>query len=604
LAYLALPTLTLCLFVVFAALGAPNSPVIFPLALTGVSVALALAARAAQAVSTAGSNSPPHSTQTATRMALICAGAFVSSVLIMLWVSSVFFDNSWDGQCYHQETVLKIAQDWNPLRQLRDPIYQVLAPWFNAKGHEFIAVSLLASTGNIEVGKVTNLLLLLASFFLSFDFFERLLGQRKSAFSCAVLAAANPVSLVQLPTFYVDGAVASTYLCLLSSIGAALLGANLSIVSTGIICSVVILANLKLSADLILFVTLISTCLFITFSARKSQKSWKMLSVSAVAGCSALIVGINPYAMNVLQLLRHPTDSLKLNQYGVRVLSTCAPSNYFKTYNNQLSRIGASILAKTNNSSDNTSGARFRSIYPQTLLAAHPNLRPVSFENEPVTFPPPFVFDKHDLQLFELCDVRLGGFGPWFGEVLIAAVMLVLVNSVFVPKKYLLSGNSLVVLFMAVTVALSTLAIEHAWWARYAPILWFFVVFLILECSLLGKDVKGPVRLCAPVLSVLLFGNVLLVEVPNLSANWKNSEMFRQQLNLAKQKCDQSGGETFIAIYVPEFVTHHPAIGERFTEAKIPWKLVKQPPDSSDYCYRVSDLPVFCYAETVHQAGQ
>lgn len=576
LAYLGLPTLALILFVIFAASGAATSPVIFPLAL--ISVCSGLGYQVYKQLRSA-------------KIALCYSVIFGLSVLLILALSAFLLDTSWDGQCYHQETVIKVAQGWNPIRNLRDPIYQAMSPWFNAKAHEFVAVTIFAATGLIEAGKATNLFLLLASIFLTFDFFKRLIDTSKAAGFCALIAACNPVVLVQLPTYYVDGCVASVYLCLLSSVGSWFLNQNLIFVAIGIFCSVCLLANLKLSAVWILLVTFISTSALAIAGQRDSKKLLKLLIIWMISAGISLVVGVNPYAMNLWHLVRHPAQYLKESEESVRDIGLFAPPKFLDTYTNQVTRIGTSILAKTNNSSEIAASSKFEQMYPYHLYAEHPNLHSFRFDCKPVEFPFPFFFDQEDLSLFQYCDLRLGGFGPWFGEVLIGAIFLLAFALACIRPK--LRSSATLALYFATVVALSTLSIAHAWWARYAPILWLFPCWLLLSCYVMSASNRA-VRVVTCGLFGLLLCDSFIVALPNWSTSYESCLVFREQLAQAKEKCRQDN--TCIDIYIPPFILVHSSVEERFREAGVPCKQVDAPPRPGDFCYRVTDLPFFAYA--------
>lgn len=577
LAFLALPPLTLVLFVATSACGFPNSPLVFPTALLLTVAALTYLLRRTK-----------HFAKQVFPVALL----FVVSVAFILGACSLVFDNSWDGQTYHQEIVMRIVKEWNPIRTLKDPVYQVMPPWFNAKGHEFIATAIYAVTHNIESAKATNLFVFIASIFFSFEFYKSVMRNRKIASVFALLSAMNPVTVVQLSTYCVDGAVGSVFLCLVSSIGLVFLEQNTLLAIIGIICSVILLMSLKLSVVWLLSVTFICSMAFSFFYFRDLKKSIHLLKLSAVACAIALVVGINPYALNTYHLIRHPMASIKLSAESVKFIGRFAPPEFFRSFPNQFLRMGASLFATTNNSNDIASGADFAKIYPSKLVQEHPNLQPEEFDHRTVNIAPPFAFTALELALFNRCDVRVGGFGPWFGELLVLSFVLLLIVLVRHQKEKL-STESKVVLFLAGVVALSALFLEHAWWARFVPQFWLLPICFLIASRQMQKNANGAQAIIAVAL-ILLTGEVLLVAVPNLVANWRVSTVFHAELSKAKARCEQEN--LVINIYAPKFVTLYPTVEERIREAKVPCKLTDIPPAPTDYCYRVTDLPIFCYA--------
>ncbi|BAY47545.1 hypothetical protein SAMD00079811_51630 [Scytonema sp. HK-05] len=78
---------------------------------------------------------------------------FILTMLISIWISSAFYDLSWDGQVYHQKAVYHLANNWNPFKAKVGDI------WVDhyAKGPWIYAASIYKLIGQIEVGKTFNI---------------------------------------------------------------------------------------------------------------------------------------------------------------------------------------------------------------------------------------------------------------------------------------------------------------------------------------------------------------------------------------------------------------------------------------------------------------
>ena len=73
------------------------------------------------------------------------------------------------------------------------------------KGAWMVAAALYRGVGRIEAGKALALLLGLAAAAFAAAVSLRLFASRRVALAIAMVAAANPITIAQLSTFYVDG---------------------------------------------------------------------------------------------------------------------------------------------------------------------------------------------------------------------------------------------------------------------------------------------------------------------------------------------------------------------------------------------------------------
>jgi hypothetical protein len=134
--------------------------------------------------------------------------AIIVSTSACWWLT----DNSYDGNAYHGEAIVRLLEGWNPIYEPE------VSPtrWVNgyAKALEMCSAAISAFTGNVESGKVINFIL--AGSALSFVWaavrrsFAALSNKR--VWIVTLLFGANPVLLTQVLTFYNDYAL---YCCAL-----------------------------------------------------------------------------------------------------------------------------------------------------------------------------------------------------------------------------------------------------------------------------------------------------------------------------------------------------------------------------------------------------
>lgn len=600
LAYLALPAFTLVLFVAFAALGAINTaaPYIVSELIVIASLYLAL--------------------QKVSKSRIKCTvltAMFAVSIAAITALSTAVLDSSWDGQTYHQETVICISQGWNPIMTLKDPLYQVIPPWYNAKGFEYIASAMYSATHHLESGKATNFFLMLASLFLAYTLFVNLSNDRKRAALYAVLIAVNPITTTQLCTFYVDGVVGSTYTCLLSSISLLFLKKSNLLTYAGILFSTIILINLKLSSVLLVAITyacalIVSTSVFNAKVCRVKFARNLTLLLIVSAG-----VGINPFAANLYRLCRSPAETLKLSAQSVKFIENFAPPGFFEAYPNYFMRLATSLLCETNDSNAIATEPKYKLATVQQIIAEHPNLEIRSFENTPIRIAVPFSLSPGELKKFKHCDIQLGGFGPWFGEAvfIVSLISLCVLFKTAWKKRETLPNDPVLykekaerstnradsnsVLFFCISATtISTLAIEHSWWARFVPQLWTIPVVAMIWWQTTGPagHLKRITNVTAVLVCLLLLGDASIVAVANFLSNFETTNIYNKEIRAAQIDCQKNNGACLL-IYSPETVSLHPAVQIRLDESQLHTQITHNPPGQSDTCYRVTDLPIFVF---------
>src|SRR5690606_30770438 len=147
-------------------------------------------------------------------------GIPLAVLFLSIWISGCFYDITFDGQAYHQEAIIQLEAGWNPYRQyLPDTVNQAI--WVNhyAKGMEIVQSMIYATFQDIELGKSVNLLLWGGSVFIVLALllrFESISLGRSVLLS--ILISSSPVVFNQLLTYYVDGALSSCILILVTMI--------------------------------------------------------------------------------------------------------------------------------------------------------------------------------------------------------------------------------------------------------------------------------------------------------------------------------------------------------------------------------------------------
>ncbi|MGE5224707.1 MAG: hypothetical protein ACM3PY_19905, partial [Omnitrophica WOR_2 bacterium] len=291
---------------------------------------------------------------------LILTGFAIITLLSCLSyaISSRFFDLSWDGRDYNQKAIRALSSGWDPVYNEQQPTDIYYNTWLNhyPKGAWIASASLYQLTGNIEGAKVFNLLLIAAVFFMALAFCLRF-PQLKTwqAVLISLMLAANPVSIYQSLSFYVDGQVASILaLLLLTFLLAFIQSDDISLVS--IFAILLIGLNLKFTATayiVLLTIGLLAAGFYLEKRAlanipgiqhlsangllgnsqtpsTKSRQFRRLLAVT-IAGVflGVLVAGFNPYVTNLIYY-RNPFfpvwgDSVYNQEY---IVGSQMPSNF------------------------------------------------------------------------------------------------------------------------------------------------------------------------------------------------------------------------------------------------------------------------------------
>jgi hypothetical protein len=423
-------------------------------------------------------------------------GSITVLSFVFLLISGAFFDLSWDGQSYHQVAVIELARGWNPLYD--PPLPPVVPSVFDVslpinhypKGPWFCAASLFTLTNQIEQGKVFNLLLLAAAFFLSLSACADLDRSRPArAILLAAVAALNPVVISQSLTFYVDGQMASLLTCMGALMyrvarrpdGPGLLALSLCLV---------MMVNVKFTG---LAYALIFGATFLVWMFLARKEEWKLTSLALVL---AFFVGVggagyHPYLTN-LQTYGHPLHPV-FGSHQVDIISDQVPGTFHSL--NRVEKLVTSLFSTSAN---------------------------IKAPDAPV-LKWPFTFTWGELAtLRSYPDTRVGGFGPLFsGALLLGWGILLIVLARRTPGARAAAGIVLIILC-------SILVNSEAWWARFAPQTWLLPLPAVVV--VLANPTKKLLRVAGLALALLLLLNSLLVASLSLPFQRAISHDLRQQL--------------------------------------------------------------------------
>ncbi|MDF2960543.1 MAG: hypothetical protein K0S39_2278 [Paenibacillus sp.] len=432
-------------------------------------------------------------------MRLFVEAVIAASLLFAacFWAGGSFYDLSYDGQAYHQESIIYMHDGWNPVYDEAIDVPTGHSIWINhyAKAAETASAVLYKATGLIEHSKVFNLLAIVSSLLLSLGALLTLRPQEGAGYTgkaimVAALLALNPVSVYQAFSYYVDGLLASMLLCMVA-LGCLIFARPGWLLLSAYTAAMVFTMNIKFTA--IAYAGVLTVGLIIALYMSEQFTRLKQLFKIAAAGglIGVLLVGYNPYVTNTIAQ-GNPLYPLA-GEGAIDVVKNFTPRN-LETMNRLDQAVHSYFAVTTGNSS----------------------------EKKSTVGKMPFTVKDSELVALGDPDVAVSGFGPLFsGVLLLSLVVLVLA---FRQR----AGVSLAALGLIILIAGSAFVNPASWWARYVPQLWF----LPLLCVWLGFSLKGNRTLkgASWLLTAAIAANVLIVGVTYTYHQWTWSQTLRTQL--------------------------------------------------------------------------
>jgi len=433
---------------------------------------------------------------TAARLAAILIGIVAAST----FVAGRFLDLSWDGQGYHQRAIIALAEGWNPVWDGDPPGARSTVPLRHyPKLVETTAAEIYRLTGNIELGKSINWLVLAASFLLCAALLFRIPGVgKRTAVGLATLAALNPVALCQLSTFYVDGVVASLATAAIAC-GLLYLIEPRTLALAAFAVSISLLAAVKTSG--LVYGAVIALGLILGAIVWRRALVFRLAATALGAFLAAtLVFAFHPYVTNAVRYGSPLYPFIGARDRGAEwIIGAQRPRGFDEL--GRGTRLALSLASRSQNPID-----------------PHPAIPKL-----------PFFSTSAEWAVFAIPDVRAGGFGPLFSAALLLAAITFAASLARAPNGRQGTSHLAAGLAAAVIVA-SVLATPEGWWARLAPQMWLLPLVLVVPALTNIGDRKLN-RLAAIATLGLMAANTLGVGAVNLSHNLRLTRSVSRQLD-------------------------------------------------------------------------
>ncbi len=424
---------------------------------------------------------------------LVLFGAIAASTA----VAGSFFDITYDGQMYHQSSVISLARGWIPVHDPDNPSIEFFSRHF-PRGIELCAAVIYSVTGALEKGKAINFIMLFAAFTSTLSALLSATRIRTSvALLISLVAALNPVTVNQLLSYYIDGTMGAVF-CVIIALLFRWFLAPTRFTLPSLASALVVFLNIKFPA--VAYAAMILAAAAVVHLFRGEWKRMVRFLMTTAAACivALTVAGFSPFVTNALRHA-HPLypvmGSVQIKLIDDQLL------NYYNPQDNRVTML-------------------FQSVFSASDIIARERRWKI-----------PLTYTKQEIRSFFFSDVRVGGFGPWFGAIAIVSLSL---GAVLAYRRY---PRSIVILVTGCSLLATVLVNPGCWWARWVPQLWLVPVLVLLYAvSDDASDGRWMPKLPAIVLAALMLVNIVMINIEYWRSNAKFSRLITLQLDELKRK--------------------------------------------------------------------
>lgn len=433
----------------------------------------------------------------------------LAASLLLAWF---YFDLSWDGQWYHQAAVYNLAGKWNPVFQpmeTPDHVNNSSILYF-PKNSWLFGAALLRLFGAVEIGKAYNIIILFAGFGVVCALCRSFKMSARRAVVLTMLVLLNPVVWSELTSYLNDGDLYLFLVIYMASFILWLRNPKPIFVLLGAM-AVVCLVNTKFTGLVFFLIASLFVLIYVLIKERSRIKPF-LLSHLLAGIIAVFIFGFNPYVTNMLNR-GNPFYPLMGSKAFPSVFVTKGDSN--EKYETPHNMQGKSL--------------------PVRLIYANfsqPGNAPYNKEvNAKLAWPS--IKNTGLWKAYDFQDTRVGGFGPYFGMLLVLVLVGLPIILIAVKEFRLTAFVFLIGLCCCLSLS------PHFWWPRFFPMLWLAPLLpLFLLWTNYGESLikhKGnrwirSAKIYGWLLAIIIGINGLIVAYIHIQWETVSSIMLRIQL--------------------------------------------------------------------------
>lgn len=423
-----------------------------------------------------------------------------SCLFFAIAITEQFYDLDYDSQWYHLETVIALNNGWNPVRHKltvrSDPdisSQDILLSY--PKAQEIVEAVIYRFTGKIEAGKSFNVMTILMAFGFTLSAFLKLKGLNPLlSLIGSLLLIANPITLIQYLSAYVDGSIYNLLLSLLALLLLFYVTHKNQLILAIILCTTILWVT-KLTAILYVTVCFVTFLIYCWYN-EKILLFFKSIQAYLIAAVLALLLlGFHPYVTNLIWY-GNPlyAGGRSTNSY----FYTNAPESLY--YLHPIQRFIISIFSK-----------------PEILRGEHKTHQ----------LKLPFTIASDELPHL-INDNTVSGFGSLFSGIFILSIIGTLLMIKSTHRAFIKGG---VLLFLAVLFVSSAL-FPASNYARFITPFWIFPS-LVAIYSLSEKKVLP--NALGIVLILVIIANNYLISREYVSYNVNGTKEVKAELTALKE---------------------------------------------------------------------
>ena len=433
---------------------------------------------------------------------------FLTITFITFYVNHYFYDTSWDGQWYHQEAVIKLEEGWNPLYDGHLDEKFDANIWVNhyTKGNWYYAASLYDLFDDLEIGKSYNVLPMISLFLLTYVF---LFSKMKWYWSIvgAIAITLNPVAVNQILTNYNDGQI-------------------------GIIMSIMVILLLQYKeTKAIQYYRMIGLLLIVLANVKFTALAYGMILVSAPFIFKfytfIFIEKKKSISKLIIQLVKMKELKIFIAALFVGIIVIGAASYVTNTVDHKHPFYPLAGEGKIDIMTHNTpKSIDEKPLYQQFYLSLFGEMTNDRIAEDVAIKFPLTISDKEEGHLGSV-DIRIGGFGPYFGFIVILTVLIMAIW-----RKQIFRKENIVELIILLLIILSIIINPELWWARYIPQIW--LIPLLISWTILKEKTK-PKSIMVFIMVIVMMLNSGIMMKKNIENNIKVTAIRNEQLTMLKK---------------------------------------------------------------------
>jgi len=421
----------------------------------------------------------------------------LATIAASLLFSGRVLDDTWDAQWFHKEAIAQLADGWNPVH---GPLTEAQVPDVDvraridgyAKGAWIWGASLYRLTQRIERAKAFTVPLAIAA--TTACMAALLLLTRLHllvVFVCSVLTALNPVSVVETLNVQLDGPMSLLLIIMVASAAVWLAeGSRLALVTGALAAAAA--ASVKLTGPVFVLIIAFGLVGVAWVFGLLTNKSRDLIWVAPSAALLALTLTAGSFVTNWV-FFGHPLYPVR-GEAPINIV-TAPPGNRFEMF------IVSALSSSSVQVDDEVAGG---------IILSRRDLKV------------PFTWTSEDLAAFHSANIRIGGWGPLGGGLLLLCSMIGVAGLAVERRRFALLAGA------CVPIVASVVVIPVMWKARFVPQTWILVMLL----TIWALETRGRrfIRLLGWLLLASVALNLSLIGTAHAGWVFRHSAQLKHQL--------------------------------------------------------------------------